>query len=154
MQKTIIVIWGKGGSGKSTTIAYALAELRKHASDSTVKRGRQRPGGPPEVWSAILTIDGVQVGITSPGDNGPAVRRRVKPLIDAGCQVVVCATRTGGGSAAALRELASQAEPPFEIKWIEKVSGEPDSERRDRAACAEIVTRVLEAVASFQLVAV
>jgi len=154
MQKTIIALWGKGGSGKSTTIADALAELQKHASDSTVKRGRQRLSGPPEVWSAILTIDGVQVGIASPGDNEQAVIRRVKLLMDAGCQVIVCATRTGGGSAAALRKLALQAEPPFKIKWIKKVSDKMDSERQDRAACAEIVMRVLEAVANFQLVAV
>lgn len=154
MQKRIIALWGTGESGKSTTIAAALAELQNHASDSKVKRGRQRSGGPPEVLSAILTIDGVLVGIASPGDNEHAVMLRVKPLIDAGCQVIVCATRTSGGSAVAVQTLASQAEPPFEIKWVRKVSDLTNSEQQDHAACTQIVQSVLEAVASFQLEAV
>lgn len=154
MQETIFALKGKGGSGKSTTIAYALANLQRHASDSKVIRGRERMCGPREVWQAILTIEGVRVGITSPGDNEMAVRRRVKPLIDAGCQVIVCATRTGGGSVRALKQLASEAVPPFEIQWIKKASDEEDSEVKNRKVAAHVVKKVLKTVAAFQPLAV
>ena len=154
MQRTIFALRGKGGSGKSTTIVYILAELGKHASDSRVQRGNRRPSGPAEVWWAILTINGVLVGIASPGDNGWYVRKHVQPLIDAGCQVIVCATRSreGSSSVETLRELAAEADPPYRIKWIRKVSGPLDAEYWNRRQAGEIVVKVLEAVGMPQLV--
>ena len=53
MEKTMFALQGRGGSGKSTTIAYVLAELLNHATTSSVQRGYQRPSGPPEVWWAF-----------------------------------------------------------------------------------------------------
>jgi hypothetical protein len=149
MEKTIFALFGKGGSGKSTTIAYVLAELKKHASNSRVKRGRRRQQGrPAEVWWAILTINGVLVGIASPGDNGWYVRKHVQPLIDADCQVIVCATRSmeGSSSVEALGQLAAEADPPYKIKWISKVSDPLDAESCNQRQCGEIVSKVLEAV--------
>ncbi len=46
MGRTMFALFGKGSSGKSTTIAYVLAELKKHASESRVQLGNQRRSGP------------------------------------------------------------------------------------------------------------
>jgi ABC-type oligopeptide transport system ATPase subunit len=148
MERTMFALFGKGGSGKSTTIAYVLAELLKHASDSRVQRGNQRPSGPPEVWWAVLTINGVLVGIASPGDADKYIRKHVQPLIDAGCQVIVCATRSteDSSSVQALKQLAASATPPYRIKWIKKVSDPLNAESCNRQQCGEIVRKVLEAV--------
>jgi ABC-type dipeptide/oligopeptide/nickel transport system ATPase subunit len=148
MERTMFALFGKGGSGKSTTIAYVLAELLKHSSVSSVQRGNQRPSGPPEVWWAVLTINGVLVGIASPGDSEFQVRRRIEPLIDAGCQVIVCATRSteDSSSVQALRQLAATATPPYRIKWIRKVSDPLNAESCNRQQCGEIVRNVLEEV--------
>jgi hypothetical protein len=153
MQNMIFALFGKGASGKSSTIAYVLEELLKHANDSNVHRGNRRQAGPSEVWSAVLTVQGIRVGIASPGDNEEAVRRRVEPLVAKGCQIIVCATRSGGGSVAALKQIAEEADPPFEIEWIEKVPVEVNLEQGNRTACGVIVEKVLAAVASGQLVA-
>jgi ABC-type dipeptide/oligopeptide/nickel transport system ATPase subunit len=149
MDKTIFALFGKGGSGKSTTIAYVLSELKKHASNTRVERGRKRQQGrPAEVWRAILTINGVLVGIASPGDNGWFVRKHVQPLIDADCQVIVCATRSTKRSTSVqtLRQLAAEADPPYKIMWIRKVSDPLDAENCNRRQCGEIVSKLLEAV--------
>ena len=148
MEKTMFALFGKGGSGKSTTIAYVLAELRQYASDSRVQLGNQRRSGPPEVWWAILTINGVLVGIASPGDNEFHVRRRVQPLIDAGCQVIVCATRSmeSSSSVQALKQLAASATPPYRIKRIRKISDPLNADSCNWQQCGEIVRKVLEAV--------
>lgn len=149
MEKTMFALQGRGGSGKSSTIAYVLDELLKHASSNPdVKRGKQRQGGlPPEVWWAVLTINDVLVGITSPGDNEEHVRKRVQRLIDAGCQVILCAIRTDGGSVTALQELAESALPPYKIEPIRKEWSCPrDAETCNRRQCGEIVRKVLEAV--------
>jgi ABC-type dipeptide/oligopeptide/nickel transport system ATPase subunit len=148
MERTMFALFGKGGSGKSTTIAYVLAELLQHASDSSVQRGNLRPSGPPEVWSAALTINGVLVGIASPGDNAYHVRRRVQPLINAGCQVIVCATRSteDSSSVQALTQLADSAIPPYRINWIRKVSDPLNADSCNRQQCGEIVRKVLEAI--------
>src|SRR5438067_1440145 len=116
MQKTIIALWGAGRLGKSTTIRLAYEELKNHGSViEPGDRANNRPSGPPEVKGAILKIDGVLVGFTSPGDDEEWVEWFVKRLIDAGCKVIVCATRSKGGSVTVLERLASEAKPPFRI---------------------------------------
>ena len=82
MERMMFALFGRGSSGKSTTIAYVLSELLKHASNNSVQRGNQteRPS-PPEVWWAVLTINGVRVGIASPGD-ADKVHQEACPAVD------------------------------------------------------------------------
>jgi hypothetical protein len=103
---------------------------------------------PREVRWAVLTINGVLVGIASPGDNDFQVRRRIQPLINAGCQVIVCATRSteDSSSVQALRQLAATATPPYRIKWIRKVSDPLNTESCNRQQCGEIVRKILDEV--------
>lgn len=147
MEKTMFALQGRGSSGKSTTIAYVLDELEKYASNSDVKRGKQRHGGPPEVWWAVLTINGVLVGIASPGDDDKVIRKRVQQLIDAGCVLIVCATRKSGKSVTALQQLAASSFPPYKIEPIpKKWASLRDAEKCNRRQCGGIVSKVLEAV--------
>lgn len=145
--KTIIALWGEANSGKSTTIAYVLERLLERSTEADAKLGYKRRAGPQEVWYAVLNIRGTRVGITSQCDTAEFVNRRVKPLVAAGCRIVVCSTRPSGGSVAAVENIAADSRPPFEIDWVEKLASAKNMEKNNRETCTNIVTKVLRTVA-------
>ncbi len=146
MLKTMIVLWGEANSGKSTTIAYVLEELLKDSTKPDVQRGYKRRAGPPEVWYAVLNVQGTRVGITSQGDSAKFVYLRVEPLVAADCRIIICVTRPRGGSVEAVENIAGGSRPPFEIDWIEKVASTKNRDKNDRATCTEVVNKALRAV--------
>lgn len=146
MPNQIFALWGKANSGKSTTIACVVDELARHADEADIKLGYRRPSGPKEVWYAVLNIRGTLVGVTSPGDNAQIVDRRVKPLVAAGCRIIVCATHPAGGSVHALEQIAADARPPFAIEWIEKTSDDQGEEQNNRKTSKAVVAKVLKAI--------
>src|SRR5262249_8550359 len=146
MQRTMIALRGPGNAGKSTTIRLVYQNLRRE--------GRViRPVAPlrKEVKGAILEINGVEVGITSQGDEGEIVRSHVERLIEAGCVVIVCATRTYGGTVDVIEQLASEADLPFDIVWIEKDrQAHHDHDAGNRQKADEVIAEVKKAVVAYK----
>ncbi len=150
MPKKILALQGKADSGKTETIVLVLEELLTIATGvSEIKRGNKRKGNlKPEVLYAILKIHGVSVGISSQGDHGNHIRRYVTLLVDRGCKVVVCATRSRSSSSSvtALKEIAGEAKPRLTIEWVEKSSDDENQAARNQESCDQLVSKVLEEV--------
>ena len=147
MKRIIFVLEGIANTGKSTVIAKVLETLLPYATGPALadERGRKRVHGPPEVVKAILTINGKTVGLTSRGDSERLVQEGVEPLVDANCDIIVCATRTAGGSKRALEEIAANANPSYEIRPIPKFSDFMNRNRANQDCCDEVVANVLAA---------
>ena len=150
MTKKILALFGKGDSGKTTTIAFILGDLQKLTTgDPYVKRGNKRKGNlEREVLYAVLKIHGVLVGISSQGDDASRIRRYVTPLVDRGCKVIVCATRSRANSSSVteLEEIARESKPRFAIEWVEKPFDATNRAAGNRKCCAQLVSIVMEEV--------
>src|SRR5262245_4644948 len=120
MQRTMIALWGISNVGKTTTIRQVYDRLKQQGTDVD-------PGDPvrKEVKGAILEIDGVKIGFISQGDLEEILLEYLEPLIEAGCTIIICATHTRGRTVEVVKRLASEADPRYEIVWIDKIR-EPD----------------------------
>lgn len=117
MQRTIIALWGVGGIGKTTTIRQHVYDVLATQYEC-LDRGHQCIT---EVKAAILEIDGVKVGFNSAGDTPRIVEKLLKELIDAGCDIIVCATHTSRSETSKIvQHLAEDSDPPYTPVWIEK----------------------------------
>jgi hypothetical protein len=91
-KKKIITVGGVANVGKTTTLKLVRDELLK------------RPGAVLEKVfvnkrdiKLIIKVDGLLVGIESAGDpTGRVETEQLRDFIAAGCDVIVCATRTRG----------------------------------------------------------
>jgi len=89
----------------------------------------------------------VEVGFASFGDIERDLEEDLKLLIEAGCAVIVCATHPRLTVTFRLVErLASEAQPPFEVVWIEKDRDTDHHESGNRKAANEIIVVVRKAI--------
>lgn len=136
MKKMLIGLWGKGNVGKSQTIkmVYDLLESKhtnvkeeyKIQTDIDVR--------------VVLTIGTTKVGIESQGDPGSRLKESLLLFVKAGCQVIVCATRTRGQTVKAVEEL----QPDYEALWLEQAvnSSVPEQQASNTAMAQRIVEEV------------
>ena len=103
---TIIALRGRGNSGKSETIRI-LHELLLQNSYRQVRSDL----GTHVDFTAIVEKKKKLVGVTSVGDTFDLVHDRLEELINAGCEICVCACRThdrgGHGTNAAIDSFAN-----------------------------------------------
>lgn len=117
MAKKIIALQGKSNVGKSTTL-YQVYQLL--AANSNVKCVSFKALGWKIDFIAIVLIAGVKVGIVSRGDTPKILTKLLIELRDEGCNIIVCAARTKGGTS----------------KIISAVPGFKDVEALLKEACA------------------
>lgn len=94
MKKHIIALRGKSCVGKSSTLHLLYKQLLIHPGTKPVHfeaLGRKLD------FVAILSIEGHAVGIFNRGDVPSTVQKLLDRLVNARCQVIVCAARTKGG---------------------------------------------------------
>lgn len=137
MKPKLIVVRGVNNCGKTTAIKLAFDELRKSAS----KIVRHVPLHHKEVRGAIIEIDGIKVGIISLGDVDYILEEWITFLIEQGCQVIVCACRSRGGTVEYLNGL--EVETHFIEKW--RVPGD-ERELANRKKAKSVVVAVNEAI--------
>lgn len=94
----IIALKGRGNSGKTTTINM-LPNILLANGYSRVAGMFQKHGGD---FLDIFENGKKRVGITSSGDTYDLVHNRLTDLVNAKCDVCVCACRTSGGTHTAI----------------------------------------------------
>jgi hypothetical protein len=130
--KIAIALSGPGKSGKTTTVrkVYEILSSRRGVAIIEGPRGRVD-------IRAVLEINQKLVGIESQGDPGGRLERSLKEFKSLGCTVIVCATRSSGGTFDAVEKLA----PQYEIKRVVSDAKTPRSryEDQNRATAVKIV---------------
>jgi len=119
--KHAFALYGAANVGKSATIKKVFALLTDafpNASVQTIHTGND--------ITVIIEIHGVFIGIESQGDPGSRLAESLERF-KVKCSIIVCATRTRGGTVTAVENL----QPEFTVIWYQKIS-EPNENLRDR----------------------
>lgn len=119
MQPTIFALRGKSHIGKSTVIRHAYDILSNDSCAAVVKF---EPLGKVD-FVAILVMSGQRVGFISQGDYGPLVEEHLSNIQKTACSIIVCATRTRGGTV----KVISRLDPPYQIKTLDQIQFEPSA---------------------------
>ncbi|HEY4239974.1 MAG TPA: hypothetical protein VGM88_09175 [Kofleriaceae bacterium] len=139
----VIAVRGIGRRGKTTTIRGVLDLLRQ-----------AHPNAPPEGMvhtrdiAVIIVINGIKIGIESKGDPSTELRLRLQRLREAGCHIILCATRSRGETVDAVKSLR----PIYNVEWIDKErSTATASQRQENAAMSQrIFERITTHLASLR----
>lgn len=111
---TVLAVYGRGDIGKTSTIREFATILL-----ATYPHHRIISGSTPATVSGdislIIDIGRRLVGIESMGDPNTNLRNRLLDLVAAGCEVIICATRTKGDTVDAVENLVSTA--GFQTIW-------------------------------------
>lgn len=106
MNKTIIVNFGEGDTGKTGSILLVYDKLRMVAKGNPVDREPDKKNK--KDVCAWLTINGIRVGIASDGDLLAVVRDNLDFLTDAGCQIILTACRNNHDSVVLLNKYKNE----------------------------------------------
>lgn len=101
----IIALRGRGNSGKTTTIRLLPNILLAHGY-IRVPGMYQNHGGD---FLDVFENGKQRVGVTSSGDTYDLVSDRLTDLVNAGCDVCICACRTSGATHTAIFEFTGYA---------------------------------------------
>lgn len=142
---TIIALRGVGNSGKSTTIRILRSLLLSagYITKTSTDEGENKGD-----FTAVLSINGKEVGLTSTGDTYDMVHRHLQDLVNHKCRVCVCACRSFDrkppGTNAAIREF-SEYEHIFVEKSIDNNhTTQLQTNSNDAAALLARITKLLE----------
>lgn len=135
--KKIIALWGTASVGKSSTITQVYEILLKKYPKLIRKIYRAD-------IKIIVVIDGIKVGIESQGDPSSRMPDTLRAFVRAGCRVIVCATRTRGGTVDAVERYSKE----YEIVWIEQNVVATQSERplSNRGMAMKIVAEIEDVI--------
>ena len=133
MSKVTFVLRGKSNSGKSGTIRTVYDNL---LSDGAVPEIPFTRIGWKIDFYALVVLRGVRIGILSRGDEAGQVTFYLSALLAKRCSIIVCATRTGGGTVSAVENLCSG----FHIKAIDQVRHEPSFQSAGNLAMANCIS--------------
>ncbi|MES2649852.1 MAG: hypothetical protein V4717_23450 [Bacteroidota bacterium] len=105
MNKTIIAIYGRSKEGKSETIKNIASIFEKQIAHATVNYLINSGD-----ILAIVTLGNIKIGLESQGDpNSRMINdNTIQQLINMGCEIIVCASRTEGMTVAKVDDLASR----------------------------------------------
>lgn len=132
--KTLIALRGTANQGKSASIKEAYLLLKQAYPNAIVE----------EIWISVditiaITINGAKVGIESQGDPNSRLFPSLKHFAKIGCNVIICATRTRGGTVDFVDTLKKQ----YSIQWLNKSGTSPRGRAAANSATAnDIFTRV------------
>lgn len=106
--KKIIALRGAGDTGKTNTLrivhealsSISESSIEEYAADGVDLRD-------------VFTINGFKVGIETQGDPGSRLSSSLELFVRAGCELIVCATRTRGETI----ELVNKLSPLYHVSW-------------------------------------
>ena len=129
--KHIFALKGPANVGKSATLKKVFALLRGAYPAAPVQIINP-PGIDITVTievdiTVIIEINGTSVGIESQGDPNSRLPDSIELFKKAKCSIIVCATRTKGGTVTTVENL----QPEFTLVWHRKTS-EPQANLREQ----------------------
>jgi hypothetical protein len=143
--KKVIALYGAGNRGKSTTLKMVYRSLETSfevLSKENVrpdKHGTYRLNERYDV-RVIFIVNGARVGLESQGDPNSRLEDSLKFFRDNMCRLIVCPTRTWGGTV----DCVNRMKPEFEIEWIKKSvaddeSSEPAYNKKDASMILKLI---------------
>ena len=132
--KTVIVLYGKGTIGKSTTCKLVKKELLELAGVE-VFRTEQLRANKHDI-NVVLQIGPFRIGIETEGDPGTPLGFRLKDFVNIGCQIIICTCRTYGKTVEVIRNMR----PEYEITWINQNNLESDYDESKLRDLANLTT--------------
>jgi len=110
MEKQIIALYGRGGSGKTSTLKLVI-EAFEHTPQANVQRLKDGVD-----IRALIIYGGLRIGIETQGDPNSRLAESLEIFVKEGCHIIICATRTRGNTV----DLVKGYAPKYEIRWIEQ----------------------------------
>lgn len=126
MKNIVFTLQGITNVGKSQTIKKAYELIIKIYPNS---QQEEVINGPNIEIRAIVTINGIKIGIESQGDPNSRLISSLSLFSEKKCHVIICATRTRGATVKAVNNL----QPVYEIVWINREKGITDSISQNRS---------------------
>ena len=103
--KTIIALYRRANTGKSTTLNYLIGLLKEQEVDFKEKR-------------EIVYYGSKKIAVTTPGDNAYEIKRNIEFFEKEDCDILVTATRSKGETTNIIYKYHKEINA--ELKWIEK----------------------------------
>lgn len=107
--KTLFALWGNAGQGKSTAIKAISEEIQKQYPQAIVQIFSDRVD-----IKLIIKIRKIKIGIESQGDPGSRLPKSLDFFRKENCDIIICATRTSGGTVKAVENMADK----YDVIWI------------------------------------
>jgi hypothetical protein len=142
--KKVIALEGPANSGKSETIRIVYEELttrlvrtRRHIRFS-VEANRK-----PKETAAVLTVNGIKIGLVSEGDTPETLSKSLLSLELQGCTIIVCASRPTAKCREAVDGLSRSG---YEIERIDKKQepNESDRDSANRKVAQDVVSKITD----------
>ena len=91
--KKVIAIEGPADSGKSETIRKVYEELTTRLVRTRHIRFSVEANPKPKETAAILTVNGIKIGLVSEGDTPATLSKSLLSLELQGCTIIICSSR-------------------------------------------------------------
>lgn len=146
--KKIIALYGAGNRGKSTTLKMVYQSLSRSFELLPEKNVRPDEHGAyclNERYDirVIFIVNGVRVGLESQGDPNSRLEDSLHFFRDNKCRLIVCPTRTWGGTVKCVERL----KPEFEVEWMKKTVADDES---SQAVCNKAdATKLIRLIKAF-----
>lgn len=141
MRGNLIALRGRASVGKTSTIIDVRQQLVKQAGIAEIDY--EETGNRAGDFCAVLQAKQRRIGIASEGDHENLLNGHLRTLIKAGCDLIVCATRTRGATVVCVEHFRGR----FAVEWIEKPPSNPDTPSQhqsdNRETAKAIVHRVM-----------
>jgi hypothetical protein len=144
--KKVIAFYGASNRGKSATLKMVYQSLSKsfdllpEKSIIPDKHGTHLLNELHDI-RAIFMMNGVRVGIESQGDPNSRLEDSLRFFQNNKCRIIVCPTRTRGGTVKCVERL----KPEFEVEWTKKtVADDASSQTSCNKADATKITKLIK----------
>lgn len=135
--KTVMALYGPAQTGKSSSIKIFYELLKSEYPHLTMEKMVE--GGDIVI---ILVIGKARIGIESQGDPNSRLFTSLPEFVEAACDLIVCATRTRGGTVEAVNSLSSLG---YDIRWYSpEQASSPSYEREANERTARILLRAIK----------
>jgi len=112
MKKTVFAVWGHAAQGKSETVKkITKLFLRNYIHAPTIPTTIDFTYD----IKVVIMIGEIKIGIESTGDPNSRLSQSLESFVSDDCDIIICATRTSGGTVDAVNELYEKG---YDIVWV------------------------------------
>jgi len=131
MKKTVFANWGHARQGKSDTIKRIAKKILDSYPNATTEPSQIDYSADINV---IITADNLKIGIESQGDPNSRLPDSLKRFSADNCDIIICATRTSGGTVEEVDNLA----PKYDIIWVTNYRSKENTEKLNQLSAEQI----------------